>query len=125
MSTSINTNKVLGSTSSTSITGGISTGTAPYLITAPTLSDYTICGIPGNGVTIQSMVLGGTPTPTLTYNWQGILGEGYITDFGQYTNTFYVDYSLIGWEYWCEITATNSAGVLVIQTPSGLVYDCS
>jgi len=99
--------------------------TAPFIITSPTLNDYTICGIPGNGVTIQSMVLGGDPVPTITYNWQGIFGEGSVTDFGQYTNTFYVDYSLIGWEYWCRITATNTAGELVMITPSGFVQDCS
>ena len=100
-------------------------GVAPFLITAPTLNDYTICSIPGNVVTIQSMVLGGNPTPTLTYNWQGIIGESSVIDFGQYTNTLYVDYSFIGFEYWCIITATNSEGVLIIQTPSGYAQDCS
>ena len=99
--------------------------TAPFVVTNPTLSDSTVCAISGNIVTIQSMVLGGNPTPTLTYNWQGVLGEGYITDFGQYTNTLYVDYSFIGYEYWCTITATNTAGQIIIQTPSGYAQDCS
>jgi hypothetical protein len=100
-------------------------GTAPFVITNPTLSDYSVCALPENTVTIQSMVLGGNPTPTLTYNWQGVLGEGNITDFGQYTDTLYVDYSFIGWEYWCIITATNTAGQIIIYTPSGFAQDCS
>ena len=100
-------------------------GVAPFVVTAPTLSDYAVCALPENMVTIQSMVLGGNPTPTLTYNWQGVLGEGSITDFGQYTNTLYVDYSFIGWEYSCQITATNTEGQIIIYTPSGLAQDCS
>jgi hypothetical protein len=101
------------------------TGTAPFVVTAPTLSDSTVCATPGNYVTIQSMVLGGNPTPTLTYNWQGVIGESSVIDFNQYTNTLYVDYSFIGFNYWCIITATNSAGVLIIQTPEGFAQDCS
>jgi len=101
---------------------------APYVITAPTLSTYSICSNPGNSVTIQSMVLGGTPTPTITYNWVQVnpIDPGLPPiEILQYTNTLYLGYALIETYLYCIITATNTAGVLVINTPEVYAYDCT
>jgi len=101
---------------------------APYVITAPTLSTYSICSNPGNSVTIQSMVLGGTPAPTITYNWVQVnpIDPGLPPiEIGQYTNTLYLGYELIETYLYCIITATNTAGELVINTPEVYAYDCT
>ena len=112
----------------TDIVGVISGDIAPFIITNPTLSTYSICSNPGNSVTIQSMVLGGTPTPTITYNWvqvNPIDPSLPPIEIGQYTNTLYLGYVLIETYLYCIITATNTAGVLVINTPQVYAYDCS
>ena len=103
--------------------GGVS---APFIITAPTLSESYTCGYPGNQVTINNMIWGGSPTPTITYRWlQADGGESGDIEIGQYTNTLYLDYSMREFSFFCEIIAQNSEGLVVIYTENVYVYDCS
>jgi hypothetical protein len=101
-------------------------GTAPYLITAPTLSSYFLCAVPSNYVVIESMVWGGSPTPVITYSWYQIdpLG-GPDIEIGQYTSTLYLAYAYMETNLYCVITATNSAGATTVNTPQVYAYDCS
>ena len=99
------------------------TGTAPFVVTNPTLSSYSICAQPGNAALIQSMVWGGTPTPVITYSWYQV-GFPDIA-IGQYTDTLYLEYAFANSYLYCVITATNSAGVTTINTPQVYGEDCS
>ena len=101
-------------------------GTAPFVVTAPTLSAYVVCASPTNDVNILSMVWGGSPTPVITYSWYQIdpFGGPDIA-IGQYTSTFYNAYAYAETYLYCVITATNSAGVTTVNTPQLYVYDCS
>jgi hypothetical protein len=102
--------------------------TAPFIITNPTLSETSICAISGLSVTINGMAWGGTPTPTITYSWFQInpLDPGLPdTEIGQYTNTLQLSFAFVESYLYCKITATNSAGVVEINTPQVFAFDCS
>lgn len=116
------------STASNQIKADSYSGTAPYVITAPTLSETFECANPANSVIIQNMVLGGTPTPVITYSWMQVnpLDPSFPPiEIGQYTRTLHLDYAYVETYLYCQITATNSAGVLDINTPQVYAFDCS
>ena len=102
--------------------------TAPFVVTNPTLSSYSICANPSNGVLIQSMVWGGSPTPVITYSWYQVnpLGSDFNdNEIYQYTNYLLLEYAHMETYLYCIITATNSAGSNTIQTPQVYAYDCA
>lgn len=99
---------------------------APFLITPPTLSlDYT-CANPFNPpVTINNMAWGGTPSPTITYDWYKLdpFG-GPDIELEQYTEELVLQYDMIDMYFYCLITATNSAGVSQKKTGTAYSADC-
>ena len=111
----------------TDIVGLISGDIAPFIITNPILSETSICATLGNYVYINNMVWGGTPTPTITYSWFQVnpLGVGLDIEIGQYTNTLQLSFALAESYLYCKITATNSAGVVEINTPQVYALDCT
>lgn len=103
-------------------------GTAPFIIKNPKLTSTYICANPSNGVNIIDMEWGGIPRPTITYKWFQL--HPYGSDFndieiGQYTNYLQLDYGMMETYLYCEITATNSAGVVAIRTEDIYAYDCA
>lgn len=101
--------------------------TAPFVITNPTLSQSVMCANSANFVTINNMVWGGSPTPTITYSWYQVDASGNYPDaaIGQYTDTLQLHYAYAENNLYCQITATNSAGRLTINTPEVFATDCS
>ena len=98
-------------------------GVAPFLITPPALSSYSACANPYNPpVTVINMVWGGTPAPTITYDW---IDANEASSIGQYTNAIVLQYDMYDMSFYCLITATNSAGVTQTQTANLYTYDCS
>jgi len=73
------------------------------------------------------MVWGGNPTPTITYSWFQVNPDPSLPDIeiGQYTNTLYLTYAFSDTFLYCVITATNIAGVVVINSPQLYAFDCS
>ena len=99
------------------------TGTAPFVVTNPTLSNAIMCANLPDYTIIQSMVWGGSPTPVITYSWYQV-GFPDIA-IGQYTDTLYSTGYYIDSDLYCQITATNSAGSTTINTPQVYLYDCT
>jgi hypothetical protein len=98
-------------------------GVAPFLITPPGLSTYSPCANPYNPpTTVINMVWGGTPAPTITYDW---IDSNEASSIGQYTDALVLQYDMFDMTIYCLITATNSAGVTQTQTAELTSLDCS
>jgi len=98
-------------------------GVAPFLITPPGLSSYNPCANPFNPpTTVINMVWGGTPAPTITYDW---IDSNEASSIGQYTDALVLQYDMFDMTIYCLITATNSAGVTQTQTAELTSFDCS
>lgn len=120
MSTSINTNKVLGSTSGTSITktGGspVPPPTPPSNTVSPLISgaDYV-----GGTLFTTDGTWTGTPTITYSYQWR----RNIVTNIGTNSNSYTLVQADAGQLIDCVVTATNAIGSGGSSTNPYYIYD--